>query len=229
MRGLSNKEIAEQLVISRKTAGSHVEHIYAKIGVSNRARASLFAMKHGLIAADCRLAPRRRKIGRTPDEREDAPAVASSGMTTLMDIERSDRSGRRRGRRRRRGPSARSAGSAASRPITRARSPIAWAIAAVVLAAFAPKVETALSGAGWQADGSESVQARTLIERSFAGRSSSALTVVVHSPSVTTSAPAFREAIAARRAQCSPGTRASPPCNGRARARASPRTATPPS
>jgi RND superfamily putative drug exporter len=72
---------------------------------------------------------------------------------------------------------------------------IAWAIAAIVLAAFAPKVETALSGAGWQADGSESVQARTLIERSFAGRSSSALTVVVHSPSLTTSAPAFRDAL----------------------------------
>jgi HD-GYP domain-containing protein (c-di-GMP phosphodiesterase class II) len=52
VRGLSNKEIAEQLVISRKTAGSHVEHIYAKIGVSNRARASLFAMKHGLMSAD---------------------------------------------------------------------------------------------------------------------------------------------------------------------------------
>jgi HD-GYP domain-containing protein (c-di-GMP phosphodiesterase class II) len=52
VRGLSNKEIAEQLVISRRTAGSHVEHIYAKIGVSNRARASLFAMKHGLVAAD---------------------------------------------------------------------------------------------------------------------------------------------------------------------------------
>ena len=49
VRGLSNKEIAEQLVISRKTAGSHVEHIYSKIGVSNRARASLFAMKHGLM------------------------------------------------------------------------------------------------------------------------------------------------------------------------------------
>jgi DNA-binding CsgD family transcriptional regulator len=48
-RGLSNKEIAELLVISRKTAGSHVEHIYAKIGASNRARASLFAMKHGLM------------------------------------------------------------------------------------------------------------------------------------------------------------------------------------
>jgi HD-GYP domain-containing protein (c-di-GMP phosphodiesterase class II) len=47
--GLSNKAIAELLVISRKTAGSHVEHIYAKIGASNRAQASLFAMKHGLM------------------------------------------------------------------------------------------------------------------------------------------------------------------------------------
>jgi HD-GYP domain-containing protein (c-di-GMP phosphodiesterase class II) len=52
VRGLSNKEIAAELVISRKTAGAHVEHIYAKLGVSNRARASLFAMKHGLMAAD---------------------------------------------------------------------------------------------------------------------------------------------------------------------------------
>jgi HD-GYP domain-containing protein (c-di-GMP phosphodiesterase class II) len=49
VRGLSYKEIAQELVISRKTAGTHVEHIYAKLGVSNRARASLFAMKHGLM------------------------------------------------------------------------------------------------------------------------------------------------------------------------------------
>jgi len=48
-RGLSNREIADQLVISPKTAGTHVEHIYTKIGVSNRAQASLFAMKHGLM------------------------------------------------------------------------------------------------------------------------------------------------------------------------------------
>ena len=51
VRGLSNKEIAEQLVITRKTAGSHVEHIYTKLGVSNRAQASLFAVKHGLMTA----------------------------------------------------------------------------------------------------------------------------------------------------------------------------------
>jgi HD-GYP domain-containing protein (c-di-GMP phosphodiesterase class II) len=49
-RGFSQREIAEQLVITRRTAGHHIEHIYAKIGVSNRARASLFAIKHGLLA-----------------------------------------------------------------------------------------------------------------------------------------------------------------------------------
>src|SRR5207253_10119851 len=48
-RGLSNKEIARQLVISPKTAGNHIEHIYAKIDASTRARASLFAMQHGLL------------------------------------------------------------------------------------------------------------------------------------------------------------------------------------
>jgi HD-GYP domain-containing protein (c-di-GMP phosphodiesterase class II) len=49
-RGLSNKQIAERLVVARKTVDNHVEHIYAKIGVSNRARASLFAVRHGLMS-----------------------------------------------------------------------------------------------------------------------------------------------------------------------------------
>jgi DNA-binding NarL/FixJ family response regulator len=48
-RGLQNREIAERLVISPKTTDNHIEHIYTKIGVSNRARASLFAVKHGLM------------------------------------------------------------------------------------------------------------------------------------------------------------------------------------
>jgi HD-GYP domain-containing protein (c-di-GMP phosphodiesterase class II) len=48
-RGLSSKEVAAHLVISPKTARNHIEHIYGKIGVSNRAGASLFAMQHGLI------------------------------------------------------------------------------------------------------------------------------------------------------------------------------------
>ena len=51
-RGWSHKQIAEQLVISRKTASNHVEHIYTKIGASNRAMAALFAMRHGLMDDD---------------------------------------------------------------------------------------------------------------------------------------------------------------------------------
>ena len=42
-RGLSNKQIAERLVITPKTAGNHVEHIYAKIDASSRAAAAMFA------------------------------------------------------------------------------------------------------------------------------------------------------------------------------------------
>jgi HD-GYP domain-containing protein (c-di-GMP phosphodiesterase class II) len=47
--GRSNKAIAAQLVVSPKTVGHHVEHIYRKIGCSTRAAASLFAMQHGLL------------------------------------------------------------------------------------------------------------------------------------------------------------------------------------
>ncbi|MGH2891911.1 MAG: response regulator transcription factor, partial [Solirubrobacteraceae bacterium] len=49
-RGLLNKEIARGLQIAPKTVGNHIEHIYAKIGVSSRAAAALFATEHGLLA-----------------------------------------------------------------------------------------------------------------------------------------------------------------------------------
>jgi HD-GYP domain-containing protein (c-di-GMP phosphodiesterase class II) len=69
-RGLSNKEIARALRISAKTAGTHVEHIYTKIAVSNRAQASLFAMRHGLmtdVAPDPRSAESRpQRSGERP-------------------------------------------------------------------------------------------------------------------------------------------------------------------
>jgi len=48
-RGMSNKQIAGCLVITPKTAGNHVEHIYAKIGASSRAAAAMFALQHGLL------------------------------------------------------------------------------------------------------------------------------------------------------------------------------------
>jgi len=51
-RGLSTKQIAERLVMSPKTAGNHIEHIYTKIDATNRASASLFAVQHDLLPED---------------------------------------------------------------------------------------------------------------------------------------------------------------------------------
>ncbi len=48
--GRSRREAADVLVVSEGTIRSHLEHIYGKIGVSNRAGATLFAMEHGLLA-----------------------------------------------------------------------------------------------------------------------------------------------------------------------------------
>ena len=47
--GFSNPEIAQQLVISRRTAEHHVQHIYGKLGVSSRPALALFAMEHDLL------------------------------------------------------------------------------------------------------------------------------------------------------------------------------------
>ncbi len=74
---------------------------------------------------------------------------------------------------------------------------LAWAVVAVGLGFFAPRVETALSGAGWETTGSQSVQARNLIDHNFQGLSSYGLMTVVHSPTQTVSDPAFRSSIAA--------------------------------
>ena len=71
----------------------------------------------------------------------------------------------------------------------------AWVLIAVGLGVFAPRVEKALSGAGWEATGSESVHARGLIDRSFDGLGSYALTVVVQAPEKTVSDPAFQRTL----------------------------------
>jgi HD-GYP domain-containing protein (c-di-GMP phosphodiesterase class II) len=49
-RGLSNRDIARALVVSPRTAEHHVQDIYARIGVSTRAGAALYAMEHDLLA-----------------------------------------------------------------------------------------------------------------------------------------------------------------------------------
>jgi DNA-binding CsgD family transcriptional regulator len=48
-RGRSNREIASELVISERTVARHVQNIFAKLRVSSRAAASVFAAEHGLL------------------------------------------------------------------------------------------------------------------------------------------------------------------------------------
>jgi RND superfamily putative drug exporter len=67
----------------------------------------------------------------------------------------------------------------------------AWIVVAVGLGVLAPRVEQALSGAGWETTGSESVQARQSIDKGFNGLGTYGLTVVVHAPDKTVSDPAF--------------------------------------
>lgn len=47
--GLTTGQIARRLVISAKTADSHIQHIYATIGCSTRGAAVLFALRHNLV------------------------------------------------------------------------------------------------------------------------------------------------------------------------------------
>jgi len=72
----------------------------------------------------------------------------------------------------------------------------AWIVLVLGLGFFAPRVENALAGAGWEASGSQSTTARTLIDRNFHGLSSSALEVVVHSPTQTVGDAGFAETLA---------------------------------
>ena len=72
---------------------------------------------------------------------------------------------------------------------------VAWLVLAIGLGALAPRVEHALSGAGWEATGSQSVEARKLIDRNFGGQSSAALMVVVHSATAQVGDPAFQETV----------------------------------
>jgi DNA-binding NarL/FixJ family response regulator len=50
MSGLSNAEIAQELVITLSTAKFHVSRILAKLNVSNRAEAVSLALQEGLVA-----------------------------------------------------------------------------------------------------------------------------------------------------------------------------------
>ena len=73
---------------------------------------------------------------------------------------------------------------------------VVWALLAVGLGFLAPRVEHALSGAGWEASGSESVAAREAIDSEFGGMSAYGLMAVVYSDSATYGEPMFDAAVA---------------------------------
>ncbi len=47
-KGQTNREIAEELVISEKTVASHLSHVFTKLGLSSRSAATAYAYEHGL-------------------------------------------------------------------------------------------------------------------------------------------------------------------------------------
>ncbi len=72
-----------------------------------------------------------------------------------------------------------------------------WLIVLVALGAAAPSVFSSLAGAGWQANGSESVQVRELAQEHFGGNSSAAVQVVVHSDDHTVDSPEVQRTLTA--------------------------------
>jgi DNA-binding NarL/FixJ family response regulator len=46
--GLSNRQIAERLVVTERTVGAHVEHILDKLGFASRHQVGAWADEHGL-------------------------------------------------------------------------------------------------------------------------------------------------------------------------------------
>ncbi len=76
---------------------------------------------------------------------------------------------------------------------------LAWLAIVAVLAVFAPSVEHALSGAGWQANGSQSVQVRDLAQKDFGGQASSAIEVVIAADRPISSPPVQTVVVKAER------------------------------
>ncbi len=72
---------------------------------------------------------------------------------------------------------------------------VIWAVVAVGLGFLAPRVETALSGAGWEATGSESVAVRKHVDAAFGGGGAYGLQVAVHSQQLSVESPAFQRSL----------------------------------
>jgi DNA-binding NarL/FixJ family response regulator len=47
--GRTNREIADELVVSVRTVERHIGNIYRKLGARGRAHATAYALTHGLV------------------------------------------------------------------------------------------------------------------------------------------------------------------------------------
>lgn len=70
-----------------------------------------------------------------------------------------------------------------------------WLVLSLALGAAAPAVFDALAGAGWQANGSESVRVRELAQQHFGGNSAAAVQVVIHSDTATMDSPRAQQLV----------------------------------
>ena len=59
-RGLSNRDIAARLVISKRTVDAHVNHIFAKLGISSRVQLTIWLRDRAAARA------RRRAVSGRP-------------------------------------------------------------------------------------------------------------------------------------------------------------------
>ena len=154
-RGLSNKAIAAQLVVSPKTVGHHIEHIYRKIGCSTRARRACSRCSTGSFPSSSNSLEDRANARCSGDPAERTVArMTTASETTLGRL---------------------GAWAADHRRLI----VIVWGAAVLALGALAPFADRVLSGAGWEAPARSPGRRAARSSRRSPARGTYALSVVV--------------------------------------------------